>query len=44
MPTELGSRTWVGVRGQKGPGVVKGKGKGKEKVVGSGRLGRGRVT
>ena len=40
-PTESGSQKWVRVRGQKGPGVVKGKGK--EKVVGSERLGQDKI-
>ena len=37
MPTESGLKKQVGVRGQKGPGVVKGKGK--EKAVVSGKSG-----
>ena len=38
---ESGSQKQVRVRGQKGPGVVKGKGK--EKAVGSGKLGRDEI-
>ena len=38
VPTESGLQKWVGVKGQKGQGVVKGKGK--EKAVGLGKSGR----
>ena len=38
---ELGLQKWVGVRGRKGPGVVKGKGK--EKAVRSGKSGQDEI-